>query len=56
MDKEANISITYLTHTLDPWHRWTAGKFGQKGISDVTQILDANLAGKESVRGQVAQE
>src|ERR1700744_4580353 len=41
---------------LNTRHRWAAWKFGQVAISNVAQILDANLAGKESVRGQVAQE
>ena len=35
---------------------WTTGELGQEGVSFIAQVLDADFAGEESVRGHVPQK
>src|SRR5580692_6436722 len=50
------LGTDFAENRLNARHRWTTREFGQKPIADITQILNADLAGKKPIRGQVAQK
>ncbi len=50
-----NFFTFYLT-ALQLGHRWASWKGRQICVAHIAQILNANLAGKESIRSEIAQE